>query len=157
MKTRYQLFSSTKIVLPHLTRQMWISNTLISTFSLPFGSAESSVAVCKYVHSSQQTCLFYFRNSYLAVILLALHISSHFIIVHLYLTLCVCVLSRLLSALILKTPDIVSVSQPCWRSFSPVRWRVSSFLEGNPSPSVFCLCYSSLQFPKQQKKSLTPT
>ena len=56
---------------------------------------------------------FLFQDSYLAVILLALHISSHFIIVDLHLTVCVCVcaLSRFLSDLILKTPDRVSESQ----------------------------------------------
>ena len=79
MKTRYQLFSSTKIVLPHLTRQMWNSNTLISTFSLPLGSAERApwqsvsmfTPVSKHVFSisgfifgSYFTCFTHFQSLY---------------------------------------------------------------------------------------------
>lgn len=77
---------------------------------------------------------FLFQDSYLAVIFLALHISSHFIIVHLHLTLCVCVLLRCLSDLILKTPDRVSESQQAGalshlsdEGFQ-VSWGQSSFL-----------------------------
>ena len=114
MKTRYQLFSSTKIVLPHLTRQMWNSNTLISTFSLPLGSAERALwqsvsmftpvskhvfSISGFIFGSYFTCFTHFQSLY-----------------HCRFTLncvcvCVCALSRFLSDLILKTPDRVSESQ----------------------------------------------
>lgn len=109
MKTRYQLVSSTKRVLPHLRRQMWISNTLISTFSLPLESAERASWQSASMFTPIGAHVFSISGIYFWQ-LFALHIFSHFIIARLYLALCVYVFSRLLSDLILKTPDRVSAS-----------------------------------------------